>query len=65
MGEKSPSEFAAEQPAVYLLPLEPISETDIFVCASRMTDHITKNDGHHAQIIAIVMPNIKGHTHDY
>ena len=31
MGEKSPGEFAAEQSTVYLLPLEPISETDIFV----------------------------------
>ena len=37
MGEKSPIEFAAEQPAaVYLLPLEPVSETDIFVCVSGM-----------------------------
>ena len=52
MGEKSPSEFTAEQPAVYLLPLELISETDIFVCASRMTDYIKKNDGHHVQTIA-------------
>ena len=27
MGDKSPSEVAAEKPAVYMLPLEPISET--------------------------------------
>ena len=40
MGEKSPSESAAEEPAVYLLPLEPISETDVFVCESGMRDHI-------------------------
>ena len=40
MGEKSPSEVIAEQPAVYVLPLESISETDIFVCGSGMTDSI-------------------------
>ena len=45
MGEKSPSEVAAEQPAMYLLPLEPISEIDILVCGSGMTDHIKKITG--------------------
>ena len=52
MGQKSPSDFGAEQLAVDLLPLEPISETDIFVCASGMTDRIKKIEGHHAQTIA-------------
>ena len=42
MDEKSPSEFASEQPAVNLLPLEPISEKYFFVCVSGMTDHIKK-----------------------
>ena len=51
MGQKSPNEFGAEHPAVYLLPLEPISETYIFVRVSGMTDHIKQNDGHHAQTI--------------
>ena len=40
MGEKSPSEVAAEQSAVYVLPLELISEIDIFVCGFGMTDRI-------------------------
>ena len=31
MSENSPSEIAAEQPAVRVLPLEPISEINIFV----------------------------------
>ena len=35
MCEQSLSEFAAEQPAVYFLPLEPILETDIFVWDDR------------------------------
>ena len=52
MGEKSPSQDAAEQPAVYVLPLEPISETYIFVYGSGMTDCIKKYNGHHAQSIA-------------
>ena len=34
------------------IPLEPISETDIFVCASGITDHIKKMTGLHAQTIA-------------
>ena len=53
IGKNSPSEFGAEQPAVYLLPLEPISETDISVYAPGMNGHKqTKNDGHYAQTIA-------------
>ena len=52
LGEKSPSELAAEQPAVYVLPLEPMSEKDIFVCGTGMTDCIKKIDGYHAQTIA-------------
>ena len=51
MEEQSPSEFQAEQRAVYLLPLKPISETYIFVRSSGMTD-CTKNDWHRAQTIA-------------
>ena len=45
IGKKGPSEFAAEQLAVNLLPLEPISETGIFVCVSGMTDRIKKITG--------------------
>ena len=53
MGEKSRNEVATEQPDVYVLPSEPMSETDIFVCGSGMTDCINKNDGHHAQTIHV------------
>ena len=52
MGERGPSEVAAEQPAMYVLSFEPMSEPDIFVCVSGMTNRIKKNDGHHAQTIA-------------
>ena len=52
MDEKSSSEVAVERPAVYVLQLAPMSEIDIFVCVSRMTDSITQNYRHHAQTIA-------------
>ena len=57
MGRQSPSEFHAEKSAVYLLPLEPISETDIFVCASGMTDRIKRKKVLIPQ--SIVAANIK------
>ena len=60
MAEKSHSEFAAEQPTVYLLPLETVSETYIFVCASGMTDCKTKQMmGIIPRPWPIIVPNVK------
>ena len=57
MGEKSPSKIAAEQPAVYVSPLEAISETHNFVCWSGMTDY-SKQKGKKAGIMCRQSPII-------